>query len=70
MKACLGLSFRPEQPRIRFLHPVLPQFVDRLRLADLRAGDAVVDIEFERHGEDVGVNVIRKEGEVEISVVL
>ncbi|HET7401052.1 MAG TPA: amylo-alpha-1,6-glucosidase [Usitatibacter sp.] len=70
MKACLGLSFRPEQPRVRFLHPVLPSFVDRLRLADLRAGDAVVDIEFERHGEDVGVNVIRKEGEVEVSVVL
>ena len=70
MKACLGLSFRPDEPRIRFLHPVLPAFVDRLRISGLAAGDAVVDIEFERHGEEVGVNVVRKEGDVDISVVL
>ena len=70
VKACLGLSFRPEEPRIRFLHPVLPRFVDRLRLIDLRAGDAVVDVQFDRHGGDVGVNVTRKKGTVEVSVVL
>ncbi|HET9577282.1 MAG TPA: amylo-alpha-1,6-glucosidase [Usitatibacter sp.] len=70
MKACLGLSFRPEEPRIRFLHPVLPAFVDRVRLFDLSAGEAVVDVEFERHGDEVGVNVLRKEGDVDVSVVL
>ncbi len=70
MKACLGLSFRPEEPRIRFLHPVLPPFLDEVRLVDLRVGDAVVDVQFARHGGQVGVNVLRKEGEVEISVVL
>ena len=70
VKACLGLSFRPEEPRIRFLHPVLPHFLDRVRLADVRAGDAVVDVQFERHGGDVGVSVMRKKGTVEVSVVL
>lgn len=70
MKACLGLSFRPEEPRIRFLHPVLPSFVDRLQITGLAAGSAVVDIEFERHGDEVGVNVVHKEGDVDISVVL
>jgi glycogen debranching enzyme len=70
VKACLGLSFRPEEPRMRFLHPVLPGFLDRLRLVDVRVGDAVVDVQFERHGREVGVNVMRKHGEVEVSVVL
>ena len=70
MKACLGLAFRPVEPRIRFLHPVLPDFVDRLRLRDVRAGEATVDVEFERHGREIGVNVMRKKGEVEVSVVL
>ena len=70
IKACLGLSFRLQEPRIRFLHPVLPRFLDRLRLVDLRVRDAVVDVQFERHGDEMGVQVTRKEGEVEVSVVL
>jgi glycogen debranching enzyme len=70
VKACLGLSFRPQEPRIRFLHPVLPHFLDRVRLTDVRAGDAVVDVQFERHGGDVGVSVMRKKGTVEVWVVL
>ena len=70
VKACLGLSFRLQEPRIRFLHPVLPRFLDRLRLVDLRVRGAVVDVQFERHGSEMGVQVTRKEGEVEVSVVL
>jgi glycogen debranching enzyme len=70
LKACLGLSFRPESPRIRLLHPALPPFLDRLLLEGVRAGDAAVDILFERHGREVGVNVVRKSGPVEVSVVL
>jgi glycogen debranching enzyme len=70
VKACLGLSFRPDEPRIRFLHPVLPKFLDRVRLVDLAAGEALVDVQFDRHGGDVGVSVMRKKGDVEVSVVL
>ena len=70
LKACLGMSFRPEEPRLRFLHPMLPPFLDRLRLAGLRVGDAVVDVLFERHDEELGVKVIRARGEVDVSVVL
>jgi glycogen debranching enzyme len=69
LKACLGLSFRPEEPRMRFLHPWLPPFLDRLRLVDVRVGDAIVDVLFERH-EETGVKVIRKRGDLDVSVVL
>jgi len=70
LKACLGLSFRPEEPRMRFLHPTLPPFLDRLRLVDVRVGDALIDVLFERHERELAVKVIRKRGEVEVSVVL
>jgi glycogen debranching enzyme len=70
LKACLGLSFRPQEPRIRFLHPVLPACVDRLEIANLALRDARVDVLFERRGADVAVKVTRLEGEVDVSVVL
>ncbi len=70
LKACLGLSFRVEEPRIRLLNPLLPAFVDELQLLDLRIGDTVVDINLERHDAEVAVQVIRKQGEAQVSVVL
>jgi len=69
VKACLGLSFRPEEPRIRFLHPVLPACVGAVSLRGIRAADAVVDVHFERHEDAVGVKVVRRRGEVGVSIV-
>jgi glycogen debranching enzyme len=70
IKACLGMSFRPQEPRLRFLNPMLPPFLERLRLVDVQVGDALVDVLFERYDRELGVKVIRKRGEVDVSVVL
>jgi glycogen debranching enzyme len=70
LKACLGMSFRPTEPRLRFIHPELPPFLDRLRLVDVHIGDALVDVLFERHDRELGVKVIRKRGDVDVSVIL
>ena len=70
LKACLGMSFRPAEPRMRFLHPMLPPFLERLRLVDVQVGDALVDVIFERHDRELGVKVIRKRGDLDVSVVL
>ena len=54
LQACLGLSFHPEAPRIRFTHPILPAWLPRLHIGNLRVGDdAVVDLDLERHEHDV-----------------
>ena len=52
------------------LHPQLPEYLARVQIRNLRLGDAVVDLSLERHHRDVGVNVLNKAGEVEVSVVL
>jgi len=70
LQACLGLSFHPDRPRVRFNHPQLPEYLARVQIRNLRLGDAVVDLSLERHQRDVGVNVLNKAGEVEVSVVL
>ncbi|HEX4328826.1 MAG TPA: amylo-alpha-1,6-glucosidase [Burkholderiales bacterium] len=70
LQACLGLSFDATSRRIRFDHPVLPGFLDRIEIRGLKLGDASVDLVLERHESDVGVIVTRKQGEVEVSVNL
>jgi hypothetical protein len=40
-----------------------------VRIRNLCVGDAAVDPRLERHRADVGVNVLRRNGDVEIAVV-
>jgi glycogen debranching enzyme len=69
LQACLGLSVSSVSREIRFDRPLLPASLNELQIRDLRVGNAFVDIDLTRHGTDVGVNVLRREGPVEVLVV-
>jgi glycogen debranching enzyme len=69
LQACLGLEIDAPGQRICLDRPELPPSVDRLTLRDLQVGTARVDLVFERYGEDVGVHIERREGEIEVVVV-
>src|SRR5262249_55845886 len=69
LQACLGLSLRASEPRICFSYPLLPPFLREVRIRNLQVGRASVDLLLLRHQHDVGINVIRREGEVEIHMV-
>ena len=69
MQACLGLSFDPEKPEIRFRHPQLPSFLDHVEIRDLTIRGTTVDLWLQRYPNNVGVNVIRKRGDVEVVAV-
>ena len=47
LQACLGLSFHSEAPRILFQHPVLPDYLERMRIQNLCVGDAMVELSFD-----------------------
>lgn len=68
LEACLGLSFNASERRLRFAHPILPRSITRLEIRHLTLGAATIDLAFERHDRDVGVNVLRKTGELDVSV--
>ena len=70
LQACLGLTFSPERPQVRFQYPQLPDYLDGVRINNLRVGDAVIDLALRRHRFDVGINVLRKVGDLDVSVQL
>ncbi len=68
LQASLGLSFRGGEPRVYFSYPALPSFVQEVYIKRLRVGKGNVDLLIRRYLKDVVVNVLRREGEVEIIV--
>jgi glycogen debranching enzyme len=67
--ACLGLEIDAAAHRVSFRRAMLPASVDWLRLTNLSVGNAKVDLLLTRHAHDVGVEVLRREGQVEILTV-
>jgi glycogen debranching enzyme len=68
LQSCLGLRIEATRGRLSFSQPVLPSFLDHIEMKNLRIGDAAVDLSLERHVKDVGINILRREGRVEIIV--
>ncbi|HEX4340295.1 MAG TPA: amylo-alpha-1,6-glucosidase [Polyangiaceae bacterium] len=69
LASVLGLRIDAEHHRLIFERPMLPAFVDDVIIRNLRVGKARVDLRVHRYPEDVGVNVLRKTGDVEVILV-
>jgi hypothetical protein len=70
LQAHLGLSVLAPEQRLVFSKPLLPAFLPRVSIRDLKVGDARVDLLLTRHDEgDVGVNVLRRHGALEVVVL-
>jgi len=70
LQACLGLEIDASARVVRLRHPRLPASLEWLRIRRLVVGDAHLDLLLRRHDADVAVNVLRKEGDVEVAVQL
>jgi glycogen debranching enzyme len=66
LRACLGLEIRAPERKLVLTNPVLPAELDHLRLNGLRICDATVDLRFQRHSHGIAVEVLRKDGELEV----
>jgi glycogen debranching enzyme len=69
LQACLGLSFDAEKRVIRFRNPQLPPFLDMVEIRRLTIGGTTLDLLLQRYPNNVGVNILRKTGPVEVVVV-
>ena len=65
----LGLEVRCPDPTVTFSNPVLPPFLEAIRVRGLRAGDGSVDLVITRHTDDVGINVLGRTGRVGVVTV-
>ena len=69
LQASLGLTFNPNENEIRLTNPRLPSFLDEVILRDLRLGNSSLDLAVNRHGEDVSLRVLRREGQIRVTAV-
>jgi glycogen debranching enzyme len=68
LQGCLGLGVSGAERQIWFHQPRLPSFVPELRVTNLEVAGATVDLLLVRHGDGVGVKVLRRSGEVSVVV--
>ena len=67
--AALGITFDVKGGRILFARPVLPDWIDELRLTNLRLGDASADVVLRRSRDAAALYVTRREGPIEIVLI-
>jgi glycogen debranching enzyme len=66
LQACLGLSIDAHNSRLYLYHTSLPEAVSSVRIRNLHVGNASIDLVCERYAETVGVNILRRQGDVEV----
>ena len=69
LQACLGLEISGPGSQISFTCPQLPASLGELRIHNLEVAGATVDLLLVRHEHDVGLHVLRREGDVQVLVV-
>jgi glycogen debranching enzyme len=69
LQACLGLEIHAPETRVCFTRPQLPASLGELRIHNLEVAGASVDLLLVRHEHDVGVNVLRRDGALQVLVV-
>ena len=70
LEAALGLEFDAQRGEIRLRNPRLPAFLNEVVLRDLRLGPSSVDLRVRRHGDEVSLEVLRTQGQIQVSIVM
>ncbi|MBP7527166.1 MAG: amylo-alpha-1,6-glucosidase [Syntrophorhabdaceae bacterium] len=69
LESCLGLSVQGSRRKVVFSNPFLPQSLKEVSIRGLRVGEASIDLLATRHEGDVGINVMRREGSVDVEIL-
>jgi glycogen debranching enzyme len=68
-QACLGLEISGIEQTLYFTRPQMPASLGELRIHNLEVAGATVDLLLVRQEQNVGINVLRREGSVQVLVV-
>jgi glycogen debranching enzyme len=69
LQSAIGLSIDAVRKQIVLTRPVLPEFLEQVRVRNLAVGQASVDLMLFRSGHAVAVTVERRDGNVDVLVV-
>jgi glycogen debranching enzyme len=70
LQACLGLTIDSGAGAVTFTNPVLPGFLKEIRIGNLQLQKGAVDLLLLNRAHDVGINVLKKTGNVQVVVVI
>ncbi len=70
LQACLGIEIDCAASVVRLRGPRLPPSLDWLIVRRLQVGGSRLDLHFQRHGASVSVNLLSREGNAEVEVML
>jgi glycogen debranching enzyme len=70
LQACLGLEISALTREVRLDTPVLPPEINELTIRNLTLEAATIDLLLQRHDHDVGVTVLRREGDIRAVVTI
>jgi glycogen debranching enzyme len=70
LQACVGLDIDAPSCSISFHTPRLPEYLEWVRLRDLRVGDGSVDLLLQRYDHSVGVRVTRKDPSIAVRIAV
>lgn len=69
LQACLGLFIDARESRIYLRHTALPESLAEVRIRNLKVGNASLDLILKRYAETVGVDILRRSGDVEVIAI-
>jgi glycogen debranching enzyme len=70
LQACLGIDLDVDKRELSLHAPRLPSFIDWIRIRRLQLGDARVDLILNRYQNNVGIDVLNREGDISITVAV
>jgi glycogen debranching enzyme len=70
LETMLGLRAHADRNELELLHPHLPDWLGKVTLTDLQVGDASVDLLFHRWRGTTSAEVLRKVGDVAVTIRL
>jgi glycogen debranching enzyme len=68
LQACLGISVHADEPSLVFDRPYLPRGIPQLSVRNFRIADNWISLHLERNAGPVRLEVLEKQGEIEVIV--
>jgi glycogen debranching enzyme len=68
LQACLGIDLDLDKRALSLHSPRLPPFIDWIRIERLKLGEASVDVILNRYRNNVGIDILRRDGDIAIGV--
>lgn len=69
LQSCLGMAIDISRKEIAFYHPTLPDYLQEVHILNLRIGDGSVDLALRRYPQNVGIQVMRRDGNIRLVAV-